>query len=185
VSICVSSIMFLISKASASEGQLWLDLNITGKHSRDYWWSMDDDGPQKHYYNEKNFGVGLAYGINDYIDLMGGSVFKNSYNKTSYYVGGNLKYPISLFSDTRLEIGVMVAGATGYMGTGQEKDTIEGILPYVIPNVTLIAEDTFYARVGWIPDLDGHDTSEYPMDDRIEVITLQFGVKLHPITTWW
>jgi hypothetical protein len=171
----------MLALAQASEGQVWLDLNVTGDHSRDYWWYEKEDGTKvKQEYNEQNFGVGLSYGVNDYIDILGGTVFKNSYKKTSYYFGSNIKYPINLFSDTRLELGVMVAAATGYEGTIDEKSTVGGLLPYVIPNITLIAEDTFYARLGWCPDLDGKSDEEYPVGDRVQIITLQFGVLLHP-----
>jgi len=182
VSVSVSLVIGLVAaKAQASDGQLWLDLNVTGKHSRDYWWEEVDGEKIKHPYNENNFGVGLSYGISDYFDVLGGTVFKNSYNNSSIYFGGNVKYPFHLFSDTRLEVGLMLAGATGYKGTNDEDRMVGNFLPYVIPNVTLVTEDIFYARLGYVPDLDGKSSEEYPEDDRVQIITLQFGVKIPPL----
>lgn len=174
--------MFLAKDANAMDDQLWLDFNLASSHiTRDYWWNEDEDGNRhKHDYNENNFGVGLSYGINDYIDAIGGTIIQNSYNNFSAYGAVNLKYPIYYKNakSFRVEPGVMLGIATGYKGTVQDRDTVAGLLPFTLLNVTVVFADFTFARVGWLPDIDGKSTEEYPNNDRSGIITFQIGVNL-------
>jgi len=175
--------MFLAAPAKALEDQLWLDFNLASHHERDYWWREEADGKKHKYsFNQRNLGLGLTYGIKDYFDATGGFVIDNSFNKTSIYGGGILKYPLYFKNspDWRIEPGVLVALATGYEDTPQDKDTIfNGLfLPYIIPNVTVILGDLFHARVGYVPDFDGNPQEEFPTGDRLGIWTVQLGVNL-------
>lgn len=180
-------ILSLISPhiSEASEGQLWLDVNVSSSHSRDYWWENlvtnsngDVVSVDEHKFNESNPGIGLTYGQNDYIDWTGG-VLKNSFDVVSIYGGGILKYPLNLGNGFRIEPGILLAVATGYDQDVNKDHTYDGLLPYVIPNITLIVADTFYARVGWVPDFDGDPKTRYESNDQVGLVTLQFGVNIY------
>ncbi len=163
--------------AKAAEGDLWVDFTVGTNHSRGYWVDDSTGTNIEKDFEENNPGIGLTYGINDYIDIGAGNVFKNSYDNNSVYVAANFKYPFPMpGTPMRLEPGIMAIFATGYNDTPEDKYTIGGdILPIPLPNMTLVIDDKFHARVGWMPDIDGD--SDDGTDDRVGFWLLQFGVR--------
>lgn len=183
--------MLLIATTNsyALDSQLWLDINIGSKHSKDKWYNgvlcdenwenCDPSTGEVGEYNENNLGAGLTYGITDYFDVLGGFISKNSFNNFSLYGGGNLKYPIFIKrKKLRFEPGIMLAVATGYEGTRLEhKFSVGDLTPFPLLNLTVFVYDVIYARVGYFPDLDGNPSHEWENGDRSGVITFQAGVK--------
>ena len=90
-----------------------LIITLTSKHGEDTYTSTDGVETE---YNNKNFGLGVAYDINNNVQARAG-FYDNSYYKTSLYAGG------SLHTDIRktFAIGVQVAFVTGYDDLGIDK----------------------------------------------------------------
>jgi len=156
--------MFL-SECEAANNDLWLDINMGSYHERGYWWTRDDNGTiTEGEFNQKNFGLGLTYGINNYVDINGG-FYDNSYNKNSFYAGAIIKYPLPIPSDyLRVEPGIKLNVATGYTGTPDDEDTWNGLMAAPMLHLGVQIVDTVGIAIGYVPDFDGnkpkyHDTS--------------------------
>lgn len=180
-------LLIITTDLYALDEQLWLDINIGSIHSNDKWYKnvlCDENWENCHggtveKYNEVNPGAGLTYGINDYFDITGGFVSKNSFNNFSLYGGGNLKYPLFADKTLRIEPGILLVVATGYRGTRLDHALSFGdFTPLPLLNITAFLYDKFYARVGYFPDPDGTPEHEWENGDRSGVITFQAGMKL-------
>ncbi len=149
--------MFLASECDAAENDLWLDINMGSHHERGYWWTRDDNGNiTEGEFNQKNFGLGLTYGVDKYIDVYGG-FYDNSYNNNSFYAGALVKYPLFTKKSNwlRLEPGIKLTAATGYLDTPDEKDTINGIMYAPMLHLGIQIVDTVGISLGYVPDIDG------------------------------
>ena len=114
-------------------------------------WRIDIHGKSHHFdrcyrfctknYNETNLGLGLAYKVNEHIDLMGG-FYQNSFNNRSTYAALNFGQTIGYFTP-----GIMLGGITGYTFDGRDQRDI-GLA--VLPNVSLDV-DRFQLNMGFIP----------------------------------
>ena len=100
-----------------------------------------------------------------------GSVFDNSYGNLSIYGAGNLKYPILDTPDLfRIEPGIAFGLASGYNDTPNDRWTIGGVLPMILPNVTIIMGDVFFGRISYLPDL---------FDETTSMILIQSGFRFY------
>jgi len=102
-------------------------------------------------WNENNYGLGFEYDFDqrgDWIPLVTGSFFKDSYNETSTYLGGGVKRRF-LFSKDSSGLHADV-GVVGFLMTRKDQNDnkpFPGILPfvsigneYVAINVTFVPE---------------------------------------------
>lgn len=189
---CVLLLFLSVNQVYAREGQLWLDLTIGSHHDSDWKHYVLDRNTReiveirKNDHNEFNPGLGLSYGINDYVDILGGYVHENSYKNSSIYGGFNLKYPFT-FGWIRFEPGIGTALSTGYKNTPAAHITIGEFMPWLLPNITTYFGDRVYARVGYFPDFDGKKdnyeigdvvTNKNNLQDQHSVMTFQVGVKI-------
>ena len=125
----------------ANAGELWGEYHVGSNHSERYYW----EGNERHEYNEKNTGGGIAYGLNDNIEVIGG-FYRNSYDNTSSYVGAD----IHTGRRHGVSVGVSAGRITGY------EDTPLGTKYMVLPNVVIGNEyNVFRVKVGIQPIGDG------------------------------
>ena len=95
--ILASLIVIFLCVGSPDYSKLWLDLNLGSLHGDEDYNVRDCSTCEKEVkdYNAFNPGLGLSYGVNDYLDLSVGGYY-NSFEKASFYSGGELKYPIRI-----------------------------------------------------------------------------------------
>ena len=136
--IVILSVMMTV--VNAEDQNFYLDINIGSKHSN------SDNGTEGKY-NEDNFGLGLSLDLSDSYEFNGG-FFKNSYSKTSAYIG--LTYKIAEYQPWNgfyVEPVVAMLIVTGYANT--ELD--QAILPGLIPSIRFGTE-TYKADLGMSTD---------------------------------
>lgn len=93
-------------------------------------------------YNETNSGFGYRYYLMDGFAI-GGGVYDNSFNRTSYYGGFAAFTPVGRHVDLGLQVGIV----SGYAGTPQGTGTVT---PYVLPTVR-VRWRRLFADVGVLP----------------------------------
>ena len=125
--------------------KVFIDLHVTSFHSQDNWYKVGKVVGHPHAttttevpYNENNAGIGLRWPTAEFLDTSVG-VFKNSYNNTTVYLGGELHTSRDYF----VSVGVMAAFVTGY--SGNIPTPIIGLL------LLQIGVPQFGVRVGYMP----------------------------------
>lgn len=138
----IVSAMYSCTKPVQAD-EIWGEVHLASRHSqptynhattyRGYGGSYKTT--EQREFNERNLGLGAMYGINPHVEI-GAGFYKNSYNRTSVYVGGDLH------TDSRraVRLGVRTGAITGY----EESDWM------ILPNVT-VGSDHVRLMVGVIP----------------------------------
>ena len=132
-------LLFTCSAANADE----LHLIVSGK-------AIHIDPPAT--YNEKNWGLGFEYDFekrNNWIPLVTGLSFQDSFKETSKYLGGGAKRRFSLSDDPD---GLHLdAGVFGFVMTRQDYKNNEpfiGALPFIS-----IGNSRFSVNVTYVPNI--------------------------------
>lgn len=143
-----------------------IELNGYSIHGAEKYW----DKNRKIYrsYNSFNRGIGVKYGLTEYLDMVAGG-YKNSYYKTSFYGGVVVKKDFH-FDNVRVTPGVKVGLVTGYDGTENDRFVVGPMktLPMIVPTLEF-GYDNKYVSVGFVPDL---------VDDSVWVAMFQLGFRI-------
>lgn len=155
-SILASALILASTSAIAEKGDLWLNLHIGSKHSGEGYYDQTIDWKANgefnnsstyREYNETNYGGGLIYEVEDFIDARIGG-YQNSVHSTSVYAGGSLH---SSFTNP-VAVGLMLGAITGY-------DAITG-MPVSIMVMPYASLNTKYARaeITYLPGIGETDS---------------------------
>lgn len=127
--------------------KVFIDLHVTSFHAQDNWhkpepapWDPNKTMTTEVPFNENNSGIGIRWQIENFLDTSIG-FFKNSYDNTTVYVGGEIHTPRTYF----VSVGLMAAFVTGYTGN------IPTPTPILALPIMQIGVPQFGIRVGYMP----------------------------------
>lgn len=146
----------------ARAGDLFLDINGYSQHSRDTYRYRG----RIHDFNSRNAGLGLTVGLGNYFEVSGG-FYKNSYDRTSGYLGAKLKHDFVL-GHFRLTPGLSVGLASGYQHTPIHSAYLQ---PALITTVRLTYRGVG-TTLGYIPRAN----VDYGVP--VSTVTLQINIQL-------
>lgn len=165
-SIAVAVILFMFvafgsPEVHAAKGDFRIDLNLASKHTNA---SQYTHNGKTEDYNERNFGLGLAYDIDGTFEVTGG-FFRNSYDKHSNYLGIKAKHDF-IFGYVTVTPGITAGFVTGYDDTEVDAPKYQ---PMAVPSIS-VEYNNFSTTVGYIPLRTVSDAST-------DVVTFQLGYK--------
>ena len=148
--------MFLTFSTQAHSLDGWIDVHLTSYHSNSTY--VDQSGNDVEY-NQNNFGLGLSLPVNSNIDARAG-FFKNSFNKTSGYLGADFHTNSNKFFSAGINTGL----ASGYKNTPAKTSTLT---PMLVPYLSFKVNN-FRTQIGYIPAID---------PKQVAVWTISVGIK--------
>lgn len=163
--LMVFTMAFSFAAHASSPGTFWVEINGTSLHgSKTY---VSNDG-QVERYNGANYGLGVRYAVMENVQVFGG-FYRNSYDKTSVYLGTNLKLDYFPVAGWRVSPGVKLGVASGYKGTPEDEVLMGAVVPMVLPNVE-VGHDGKFVNLAVLPPIG---------KGRDGVMMIQFGVQLN------
>lgn len=140
----IAAAVFLFASAPSHAGELYLDINGYSWHSNDTYVYKG----KRQDYNAENFGLGLTYGINKYVEASAG-FYNNSYYKQTLYGGLKIKHDI-VFGNLVVSPGLNVGVATGYADTPIHADYYQ----IVIMPAVRVTYRGMGLTVGYVPRVE-------------------------------
>jgi len=127
--------LIFISDAESDE----LNIHVSSWHSQD-----------RDFYNYKNTGLGYSYDYTDFLQIKVG-FYKNSFYKTSVYLGGNYHQENCNFC-----LGVFVGGVTGYSNIVSQQApaatrNLNEFQFIVLPSLTIRESKHHSITLGYMP----------------------------------
>jgi len=150
-------VVLLMVTAQAHAKDLWLDVHMVSKHSSN---TYTREGVVREY-NEINLGLGLTKELSHRWSARVG-VYKNSYYKTSVYLGYAARHTIYKMKGVKVDAELFLGAVSGYT-----RNSSTGIIPMGLPALS-VSHGRVKAIVGYIPAFGGTDS----------VATLSLGFKL-------
>lgn len=129
--IFIVAILLLLSLCSPVQAEIWLDVPLKSHHSDAGYYK----GGELKEFNENNIGLGVAYGLNNNVELIAGG-YRNSYYKSSFYAGSDFHTS----SKRTVRVGISAGVISGYP---------EGCLA-LLPNVVFSTKPV-RVKIGWYP----------------------------------
>jgi len=128
---------------TSNKTTMFVDLHMTSFHSQENYYEdyETDEGTKTTTipFNEENFGIGVRYQLEDFLDVSVG-FFKNSFYNTSVYLGGE----VYTSRQRLISIGLAVGLVSGYRGT-----TID--TPVMVMPIMQVGVPEIGVRIGVVP----------------------------------